>query len=131
MPTFRIASPYPYTITTGFDDNRDTVFNDRPVGVPRNSARGAWFSWFDLRIGWDLPLFRIEASSSAEDKDKSAKDKKKPRRKAIGFDVAIENIFNRANLKGFVGNQLSPFFGQPTYVNQPRSITFGFRFMFF
>lgn len=131
MPTFRIASPYPYTITTGFDDNRDTVFNDRPVGVPRNSARGAWFSRFDLHIGWDLSLFKVEANNSTEDKDKSAKDKKKPRRKAIGFNVAIENIFNHANLKGFVGNQMSPFFGQPTYANQPRSITFGSRFMFF
>ena len=131
MPTFRIASPYPYTITTGFDDNRDTVFNDRPLGVPRNSARGAWFSQFDLRIGWDIPLFKVESNNSAKDKDKSAKDKKPPRRKAIGFDIIIENIFNRANLKGFVGNQLSPFFGQPTYASQPRGITFGLRFMFF
>src|SRR5262249_51771018 len=31
----------PYTITTGRDDNGDTVFNDRPAGVPRNSVTGA------------------------------------------------------------------------------------------
>jgi hypothetical protein len=29
----------PYNITTGRDDNGDTVFNDRPDGVSRNSAR--------------------------------------------------------------------------------------------
>ena len=29
----------PYNITTGFDDNNDSIFNDRPAGVGRNSAR--------------------------------------------------------------------------------------------
>ena len=31
----------PYTIYTGYDDNGDLVFNDRPAGVGRNSARGS------------------------------------------------------------------------------------------
>jgi hypothetical protein len=35
------SSAPPYTITTGRDDNGDTVFNDRPAGVSRNGARGA------------------------------------------------------------------------------------------
>jgi hypothetical protein len=35
------SSAPPYNITTGLDDNGDTVFNDRPAGVGRNSARGA------------------------------------------------------------------------------------------
>ena len=35
------SSARPYTITTGRDGNLDTVFNDRPEGVGRNSARGA------------------------------------------------------------------------------------------
>ena len=35
------SSAPPYNITTGRDDNGDTVFNDRPLGVTRNSARGA------------------------------------------------------------------------------------------
>src|SRR6185503_15185249 len=34
-------SAAPYTITTGRDDNRDGVSNDRPAGGDRNSARGA------------------------------------------------------------------------------------------
>ena len=29
----------PYTITTGRDDNGDLIFNDRPSGVGRNTAR--------------------------------------------------------------------------------------------
>ncbi len=35
------SSAAPYTITTGRDDNGDTVFNERPAGVGRNGARGA------------------------------------------------------------------------------------------
>ena len=30
----------PYNITTGLDDNGDTVTNDRPAGVKRNSGNG-------------------------------------------------------------------------------------------
>ena len=37
----QVASAAPYNITTGVDDNVDTVFNDRPGGVERNSGRGA------------------------------------------------------------------------------------------
>ena len=35
------TSALPYNIMTGFDNNGDTVINDRPPGVGRNSARGA------------------------------------------------------------------------------------------
>jgi hypothetical protein len=35
------SSGAPYSIRTGFDDNGDLIFNDRPLGVDRNSLRGA------------------------------------------------------------------------------------------
>ena len=34
-------SASPYTVITGIDTNRDTVVNDRPEGVGRNSSRGS------------------------------------------------------------------------------------------
>jgi hypothetical protein len=43
-------SASPYTITTGRDDNRDGVSNDRPVGVGRNAARGTSTFTTNLRI---------------------------------------------------------------------------------
>src|SRR5690606_27710953 len=46
----QVTSARPYTITTGRDDNGDTVFNDRPEGVGRNSARGAGSVNANLRI---------------------------------------------------------------------------------
>ena len=36
----RIQSGLPYNITTGRDDNGDSISNDRPAGVARNSGRG-------------------------------------------------------------------------------------------
>jgi len=36
---FNAQSAAPYTITTGRDDNRDGVVNDRPAGLGRNTAR--------------------------------------------------------------------------------------------
>ena len=44
------SSALPYTITSGHDDNGDTVFNDRPAGVGRNSARGASSWTTNLRL---------------------------------------------------------------------------------
>ena len=37
---FNAASAPPYTLRTGIDNNGDLIFNDRPAGVGRNSARG-------------------------------------------------------------------------------------------
>ncbi|MGH9254201.1 MAG: carboxypeptidase regulatory-like domain-containing protein [Vicinamibacterales bacterium] len=44
------ASAPPYTITSGRDDNRDGVSNDRPVGVGRNTARGSPRLETNLRV---------------------------------------------------------------------------------
>jgi hypothetical protein len=52
----RYESGVPYNITTGFDDNGDTVINDRPDGVGRNSARGANQVNLDLRLGWQKSI---------------------------------------------------------------------------
>ena len=42
----------PYNVTTGFDNNRDSIINDRPEGVTRNSARGDSLFTMDLRLAW-------------------------------------------------------------------------------
>ena len=46
-------SATPYNVTTGFDNNRDSVINDRPRGRrSRNSARGDGQFTMDFRLGW-------------------------------------------------------------------------------
>jgi hypothetical protein len=49
-------SATPYTITTGRDDNRDGVVNDRPVGVGRNTERGASTWTMNLNLTKQLAL---------------------------------------------------------------------------
>jgi len=52
----RYESGVPYNITTGIDNNGDTVINDRPDGVSRNSARGASQMNIDFRLGWQKSI---------------------------------------------------------------------------
>ena len=38
----------------------------------------------------------------------------------------IQNAFNNVNYNAFIGNQLSPFFGQATSAQAPRRVEVGF-----
>jgi hypothetical protein len=49
-------SAIPYTITTGRDDNRDGVVNDRPLGVGRNTERGSATWTMNLNITKQIAL---------------------------------------------------------------------------
>src|SRR5688500_13195132 len=46
----------PYTITTGTDDNGDSIFNDRPLSTPRNSARLPWRSTLSANFSYTIPF---------------------------------------------------------------------------
>ena len=136
---FLAASPLPYTITTGFDNNGDTIFNDRPFGIERNSERGAWQRQVDMNLGWTLGLVKKNAGKSgspgmivitsdeASSGDFSVDTKHKY---SIKFSVTAKNVFNQPNFTNFVGVQTSPFFRQPVAADDPRRIEFGMRFSF-
>ena len=105
----------PYNITTGFDDNGDSVVNDRPEGVRRNTGRGPNFASLDFRLskwfgyrrqGSDQQLFAIEVAAEAT------------------------NLFNRVNLAEFNGIQTSPFFGHANAAHNPRQIMAQITFYF-
>lgn len=116
-PNFRIESGFPYTVTTGRDNNGDTVFNDRPFGLSRNTERGEWLKQTDLRISWRMPLhyFRIVKKENA---------------KFLGLNINVRNLFNTSNFTNYVGIQPSPFFKRPSAAQTPRSIQFGLSFRF-
>ncbi len=116
-PSIRIESGFPYTITTGRDDNGDTVFNDRPLGLGRNTERGEWLKQADLRIGWQMPLRYIGIV-------------KKENRKSLGLNINVRNLFNTSNLTRYVGIQTSPFFKRASFAQTPRSIQFGLSYRF-
>jgi hypothetical protein len=138
---FQATSALPYNITTGFDNNDDTVINDRPAGIGRNSARGAarWeigsrFSWgkdfgpdAQQAMGQQVRMVRIGGGDGAAPPSISTPGTKKYR-----FELYLQafNLLNRANLGAFSGVQTSPFFGQATSAQLPRRLEVGTRFSF-
>jgi hypothetical protein len=132
----------PYNITTGHDDNNDTVSNDRPFGLGRNAARaasrwdlGARLSYtfgFGQRAGADgaggpqLIMIRAGGDAPMGGFSGGAEDK----RWRIELYAAATNILNHTNLTGYSGVMTSPFFGDPTSAGAARKIELGVRFGF-
>jgi len=104
----RAQSGQPYNITTGQDDNGDTVTNDRPAGLARNAGRGNGRIATDLRLSWGRKL----GGSAAARRDGD------PARRRGGQDLGVTlsaaNVFNQRQNAGFSGVLTSPLFGQPT-----------------
>lgn len=138
----RGQSGMPFNITTGRDDNGDGVFNDRPVGVSRNAARGA--ATFDLGgrvsygFGFGTPKQAggpgggqvvINAGGGgglAPGFGGAAGDK----RYRIEFYMSGQNLLNRTNYTAYSFVMTSPFFGRPLAASQSRKIQVGARFTF-
>jgi hypothetical protein len=143
------SSAPPYNIITGVDGNGDAVFNDRPEGVGRNSGRGASQWNVNMRInrsfnlggalgigdgptmlggpppppppannqqgagaGGDGPVRMVTMDGSAT-------------RFRLDVYVQVFNLLNIANYNAFVGNLLSPYFGQATSAAPPRRVEIG------
>ncbi|MEP7305716.1 MAG: TonB-dependent receptor [Acidobacteriota bacterium] len=79
VPVLFLSSGQPLNVTTGRDDNGDTIFNDRPAGVGRNSERTAGFSQFDLGVVREVHVHATRVQLRAD----------------------IFNVFNRTNFSGF------------------------------
>ena len=148
------ASALPYNITTGFDANGDTVFNDRAAGVERNSARGAtqWMS--GLRLNKSIGLGGLRAGAAGPGMGGMPPPPPPPsggaaaqrgpgpggggdgpqmvvmegggnQRYRLDLYVNFQNLFNKVNYNAFVGNQLSRYFGTATSAGAPRRIEIG------
>jgi hypothetical protein len=143
------TSAPPYNVTTGNDDNGDTVFNDRPAGIGRNSARGASQWNVNLRLnrsfnlggilGGDGPIMlgappppppppaasmQQGAGSGAAPVQMVMMDGNASRYR-LDLYVQVFNLFNTTNLNTFIGNQRSPYFGTATSAAPPRRIELG------
>ena len=131
-PSFIFTSPLPYTITTGLDNNRDSVFNDRPLGVARNTERGEWTKTVNLGISWAIPIFKRSISVEKNGEEKPVQNVPNILKyHKLSLSINVNNLFNTTNRRRFIGNQLSPFFLQATSSAPARSITFNFMFLYF
>jgi hypothetical protein len=120
----------PYTFTTGLDDNGDSIFNDRPIGVGRNSARAASQWAWNANASYSLRMGARAATALQKRDSVAAGQAAAEARYRLTFNVSVTNVTNHANYTGFSGVMASPFFGQPTAVANPRkvdlSVSFGF-----
>ena len=134
--TFNFNSPRPYSITTGFDDNNDTVFNDRPNGVERNTERGVWSKTVggDFSYTYFFGNVKKKGGSGSEmiiiTSGGAMPSFNKKKRFSLQFFLSAQNVLNQTNLRGFIGVQTSPFFGSAVSAGQPRRINVGLRFGF-
>jgi hypothetical protein len=137
------TSALPYNITTGFDNNGDTVINDRPAGVGRNSARGAGRFEVGSRLSWTRdfgpeqkqtaggPQIRmVRMGGGSEGAAPPSMSMPGTKRFRLELYAQAFNLFNHANLGAFSGVQTSPFFGHATSAQLPRRLEVGTRFNF-
>jgi hypothetical protein len=141
-----------YNITTGRDDNGDTVFNDRPVGVGRNSARGKGLWDVGARVSYAFGFGERETAAGAGGHGPvmvaqrvvvggggdsggmaaalggaSGAENKRLR---VELFASAQNLFNHVNPVGYSGVMTSPFFAQPTAAMPGRRIELGARIGF-
>jgi Carboxypeptidase regulatory-like domain len=144
------SSAPPYNITTGLDDNGDTVFNDRPAGVGRNSARGAsqWNVNFRVNRSFNLggllgdgpvmlgppppppPPGNAQRGPTGGAGDGGGGPVQMimdggASRYRLDLYLQAFNLLNTTNLNQFVGNRLSTYFGTATSAAPPRRIEIG------
>ena len=138
-------SASPYTIITGFDTNRDTVVNDRPEGVGRNSARGS-ASWnLNTRLSKSFG-FGPERQTDGGPRIRTGGGGGRRggggggpmmmmmdgsnQRYRLEFYLQAFNILNRVNYMGYVGNLRSSDFGDAISAGPARRIEVGMNFGF-
>jgi hypothetical protein len=110
------ATGAPFNITTGRDDNGDSIVNDRPAGVARNTGDGPSLFQVDVRFTKSLRLPRVfERSRNSTSRN-------------VELNVDAFNVLNRTNLGAFNGVVGSPFFGQANAALTPRTLQFSLRY---
>jgi hypothetical protein len=126
------TSALPLTIRTGTDDNGDLVFNDRPTGVGRNSARtiGTWNSSANFGYSFTLGKKQVTSGGGVQIMGSPAGLTVNPTgaqtmpRYRLNISVNVSNLLNQAVYSGFSGIMTSPFFLKPTTASGWRRVTF-------
>jgi hypothetical protein len=138
----RVQSGLPYNITTGRDDNGDTVSNDRPIGVRRNRGRGYALADVGARLAWSKGFGRRPTGGGTPGpQTRTRGDDGNPlasigggidltKRCTVQLSLQAFNALNRAKLLNVSGVAASPFFGRATSAAPPRRIELGARLAF-
>ncbi|MBK5255421.1 MAG: TonB-dependent receptor [Vicinamibacteria bacterium] len=125
----------PFDITTGRDDNGDTLFNDRPEGVTRNTGVAPSRINVDFRIGWaksfggarpprpgeGMRVIRVGDGGGVPD----TSDPGNPQRYRLSVFLQAFNALNRTNPIAVCTVFGSPLFAQPILTDPGRRIELG------
>src|SRR5205823_165975 len=110
-----IGSGLPFNITTGEDNNGDTVAADRPAGVTRNTGNGGGLVQVNLRF---TKLFEARRLYKKHKKDFTN----------LELSVDMFNMLNHTNFDRFVGVLNSPFFGRANAAMAGRTVQTSVRY---
>ena len=137
-------------MTTGRDENGDTVFNDRPAGTGRNSASGDGMWDVAARLSYAFGFGERQSGAGGPGGQTIIVQRVGPggaggtgdllgglmgggaenKRIRIELFASAQNVFNHVNPIGYSGVLTSPFFGQPTAAMAGRKIDVGVRIGF-
>jgi hypothetical protein len=129
--SFSGSSAPPLTIRTGTDDNGDLVFNDRPAGAGRNSARtvATYNSSANLTYSLSIGKKQVSSGGGVQISGGPAGLTVNPTgaqslpRYRVGISLNVQNLFNQPVYSGFSGIMTSPFFLRPTTASGVRRVT--------
>jgi hypothetical protein len=124
-------SSRPLTIRTGFDDNGDLIYNDRPIGVGRNSARVPGQFTSSANFGYTFSFGHRQVNSgggvsitaNAGAPTVNITGNQAVARYRLNLSVSMQNPFNRPNYNGYSGVMTSTNFLQPTSASGVRRTT--------
>lgn len=156
-PFILLTSAQPFNITTGRDNNGDTLFTDRPAFagpenrnaiatpfglfsptpglgdsiIPRNFGRATGQAIVSLNITRTFRLALPARNYSGQPPiGQRASKSEGSRRYNLTISANIDNLFNHTNLAGFNGVLTSPLFGKANRALGARRVEFALRFGF-
>ncbi len=135
-----LVSGTPYTLQTGVDGNGDLIFNDRPLGIGRNTERAKEQLYLNANVNYSFTFGRANPATPPPTAigitniggATSVQTISVPQtgRYRVSLFANAQNLTNRYNYVGYSGLITSPFFRQPRDVVNPRRVDFGITFGF-
>jgi 5-hydroxyisourate hydrolase-like protein (transthyretin family) len=110
------ATGTPLNITAGQDINLDSIVNDRPGGINRNSGVGPGLARVDVRFTKLLRMPRVLDRS------------RKSTSRNVELSIDAFNLFNTLNAANYIGVVTSPFYGRANAALAPRTIQISLRY---
>jgi hypothetical protein len=110
------ASGIPFDLHTGSDDNGDSIANDRPPGVSRNTGKGPGL------LQWNLRLTKAFRAPRPANRDQASRN--------LELSADVFNVLNHVNYTNFVGIVGSPYFGRANAARAARKVQLSLRYRF-